>query len=137
MSVRLESEPREEGVVVVRIHPSPPKPGDFEIDLLASEHVDLEMRRILETTRATRVILDVKHVTYMHSRAFWTLVALAEELQPRDGCILLIHVSPYVSRLVELTSAADSLEVHADEAAALARIQKLAAPPPADQPASA
>lgn len=137
MSVRLESEPRENGVVIVRIHPSPPKPGDFEIDLLSSEQVDGDIRRILEATGATRVVIDVKHVTYMHSRAFWTLVAIAEELLPREGCLFLIHAAPYVARLVELTSAADSVEVHPDEARALARIQAMSAPPPAEQPAGA
>jgi len=109
MPIRIQSE-REDDVAIVRILPDSPRAGGFEVDLLAAEDVEAALRKVLEDG-IHKILLDAANVTYMHSRAFWSIVGAAETSLENGGRLVLFNASSYLERLVSLTSASESMEV--------------------------
>jgi anti-anti-sigma factor len=107
MSIRIECQ--DDGEVLIMTVSCFPASEDFEVDLLSS--ADIESRLQKEFDRGCRkFLIDLKHVTYMHSRAFWAIVRTGESVLPDGGRVILVNLSPYLQQLMDLTSAAEVVE---------------------------
>ena len=107
----------ENDAAILTLEPDP-SVRTFEVDLLSSEDVETALKAALGGGRA-KLVVDLAQVAYMHSRAFWAIVRAAEDCNQRGGALVVVRLSPYLARLVELTSAAEALTARPDVAGAL------------------
>lgn len=117
MSIQISRREEPGGTTVLTLAPDP-SGRTFEIDLLASEDVASALKAAVADGK-NKLVVDLANVSYMHSRAFWAIVHAAEDCNKRGGGLVVVHVSSYLARLVELTSAADALEARPEVADAL------------------
>lgn len=107
MAIQISRRDESDGASVLTLAPDPSGRA-FEVDLLSSEDVETALKGVISDGKA-KVVVDLANVTYMHSRAFWAIVRTAEDCNARGGGLVVVHLSPYLARLVELTSAAEAL----------------------------
>lgn len=117
MSIQISRREEPDGTAVLTL--APDLAGSvFEVDLLASEDVETALKAAISEGKS-KLVVDLANATYMHSRAFWAIVHAAEECNTRGGGLVVVHLSPYLARLVELTSAAEALQSRPEVAGAL------------------
>src|SRR4051794_26671755 len=121
MSIQITRRDENDGTALLTLAPDP-SGRTFEVDLLASEDVETALKAAVAEGKA-RIVVDLAEVGYMHSRAFWSIVRAAEECNRRGGGLVVARMSPYLARLVELTSAAEAVHARPDVAAALALLR--------------
>jgi anti-anti-sigma factor len=112
MAIQISRRDETDGTAVVTLAPDP-SGRTFEVDLLASEDVETALKAAVQEGKS-RIVVDLAAVGYMHSRAFWAIVRAAEECNRRGGGLVVARCSPYIARLVELTSAAEAVHARAD-----------------------
>jgi anti-anti-sigma factor len=131
MAIRVIANESSDGGITIVLAPVKPARPPIEVDFLASKAVEDRLEAELAKGR-TRYVIDLRAVSYLHSRAFWSIVKTGEQAARAGGGVVLLDPSPYVRDLVELTSAADVLQVRSAPVAA-----PVAAPVPAAPPAPA
>lgn len=94
-----------------------------------------EMRQAVEQTRITQVVIDLQHVRYLSSVAFWPLLSLRRQLNDSGGRMMICGLSGDLedvfttTRMISTGGAVDApFEVAADVAAAVARLLEEARP---------
>jgi anti-anti-sigma factor len=107
MAIRIECQ--DDGEVLIMSVISHPAAEDFEVDLLVSGEIETRLQKELERG-CRKFLIDLKHVAYMHSRAFWAIVRTGESVLPQGGRVILVNLSPYLQQLMDLTSAAEVVE---------------------------
>lgn len=112
MSIQISRRDENDGAAVLTLEPDPSGRA-FEVDLLASEDVETALKAVVAAGKS-KLVVDLANVAYMHSRAFWAIVRAAEDCNARGGGLVVVHLSPYLARLVELTSAAEALTARAE-----------------------
>lgn len=117
MSIQISRREESDGTAVLTLAPDPSGRA-FEVDLLASEDVESALKTAVAEGKS-RIVMDLASVAYMHSRAFWAIVRAGEECNRRGGGLVVVHLSPYLARLLELTSAAEALHARPEVAEAL------------------
>ena len=118
MAIQISRRDEQDGTALLTLAPDP-SGRTFELDLLSSEDVETALKTVVADGKS-RVVVDLAEVGYIHSRAFWAIVRAAEECNRRGGGLVLVRLSSYVARLVELTSAAEAVHARPDVPAALA-----------------
>lgn len=95
----------------------------------AAQQLREEMQLALEKTGVNRVVIDLQHVRYMSSVAFWPLLSLRRQLFKAGGRLLICGLTGDIetlfqtTRLISSGGAVDApFEVAPDAAAALARL---------------
>lgn len=122
MAIRIDRRDEADGIAVLTLGSEPPAAA-FEVDLLASEDVEVALKGAVADGKS-KMVVDVAQVGYMHSRAFWAIVRAAEECARRGGALVLVRLSPYLARLVELTSAAEAVHARPGVAEGLELLRK-------------
>lgn len=122
MAIRIGRRDETDGIAVLTLGAEPPAAA-FEVDLLASEDVESALKGAVADGKS-KMVVDLAQVTYMHSRAFWAIVRAAEECARRGGALVLVRLSPYLLRLIELTSAAESVQSRGDVTEGLELLRK-------------
>lgn len=122
MAIRVDRREETDGIAVLTLG-AEPAAAAFEVDLLASEDVESALKGAVADGKS-KMVVDLANVAYMHSRAFWSIVRAAEECARRGGALVLVRLSPYLARLVELTSAAESIQSRGDVVEGLALLRK-------------
>lgn len=112
MSIQISRRDENDGAAVLTLAPDPSGRA-FEVDLLASEDVETALKAVVAAGKS-KLVVDLANVAYMHSRAFWAIVRAAEDCNARGGGLVVVRLSPYLARLVELTSAAEALTARAE-----------------------
>ena len=110
MAIRVSAKESSDGGVTIVLAPVKPAKPPIEVDFLASKAVEDRLEAELAKGR-TRYYIDLKAVSYLHSRAFWSIVKAGEQAARAGGSVVLLNASAYVKELVELTSAADVLQL--------------------------
>jgi anti-anti-sigma factor len=122
MAIKVGRREEADGIAVLTLG-AEPATAAFEVDLLASEDVESALKGAVADGKA-KIVVDLAGVAYMHSRAFWAIVRAAEECVRRGGGLVLVGLSPYLTRLVELTSAAESIQARGDVVEAVVLLRK-------------
>lgn len=112
MSIQISRRDEDDGAAVLTLAPDPSGRA-FEVDLLSSEDVETALKTVVAAGKS-KLVVDLANVAYMHSRAFWAIVRAAEDCNARGGGLVVVRLSPYLARLVELTSAAEALTARAE-----------------------
>jgi anti-sigma B factor antagonist len=81
-------------------------------------------RKLLATVEQGngKLILDLAEVGFMDSSGLSVLVSAFKAARAKDGDVVLLHLSPTVRSLIELTRLQQIFAIFEDEAAALARL---------------
>ena len=94
-----------------------------------------EMRQAVEQSRLTQVVIDLQHVRYLSSVAFWPLLSLRRQLNDSGGRMMICGLSGDLedvfttTRMISTGGAVDApFEVAPDVAAAVARLVEEARP---------
>jgi anti-anti-sigma factor len=94
-----------------------------------------EMRQAVEQTQLHRVVIDLQHVHYLSSVAFWPLLSLRRQLNDSGGRMMICGLTGDIedvfmtTRMISTGGAVDApFEVAADVAAAIARLLEEARP---------
>lgn len=89
-----------------------------------------EMQHALEKAGLNRVVVDLQHVRYLSSVAFWPLLSLRKQLRNADGRIIICGLSGDVedifttTRMISTGGTVDApFEVAPDVATALERME--------------
>lgn len=90
-----------------------------------------EMQRAFEQAGVNRVIVDLQHVRYLSSVAFWPLLSLRRQLREASGRMIICGLSGDLedvfttTRMISTGGAVDApFEVAPDAAAALEQMKK-------------
>ena len=70
-----------------------------------------------------KLILDLAEVGFMDSSGLSVLVSVFKAVHAKSGDVALLHLSPTVRSLIELTRLQQVFPIFDDEAAALARLR--------------
>lgn len=115
----------DQGVLVLTIAPSRIQGEE------TAQQLGEEMQFALEKTGINRVVVDLQHVRYLSSVAFWPLLSLRRQLIDAGGHLMIcglsgdIEVLFLTTRMISSGGAADApFEVAADAAAAVGKIKK-------------
>jgi anti-anti-sigma factor len=88
-----------------------------------------EMRQAVEQSQLNRVVIDLQHVRYLSSVAFWPLLSLRRQLLDHGGQLMICGLSGDLedvfatTRMISTGGAVDApFEVAPDVAAAVARL---------------
>ena len=92
-----------------------------EIDLHNSPDLRGQVMRLLEQTKAKKLILNLGDVPYMDSSAIAVLVEALQKLRKSGGSVYLTNLQPRVKGLLEIARLETIFKVCADEQAALAQ----------------
>lgn len=71
-----------------------------------------------------RVLLDCTDLDYIGSAGLGALIGFAKDAREKSGDLKLLNVPPHIYRIIELLGFTKVLEVHHEEAAALASFPK-------------
>lgn len=95
----------------------------------AAQQLREEMQLPLEKARVNRVVVDLQHVRYLSSVAFWPLLNLRRQLLTARGRLIICGLTGDIETLFLTTKMISSggavdapFEVAADAAAAVARL---------------
>lgn len=121
MAIHINRREESDGIAVLTLSSDATTPT-FEVDLLAAEDVEVALKTAVGEEK-NRMLVDLNQVAYMHSRAFWAIVRAAEECARRGGALVVVGLSPYLARLIELTSAAEAVYSKPDVAQGLALLR--------------
>jgi anti-anti-sigma factor len=103
-------------VVCLRVvlPPDAPEPvtdgPSIDLDLLDSVVLEKAITEV-EALPNPYLVLDLTGVLHLHSRGLWAIVEAARRRRERGGATALAGLSAPLARVVELTSAADSVLV--------------------------
>jgi anti-anti-sigma factor len=89
---------------------------------------EAEARRAIATALAageTRILHDMEQVTMLDSEGVGQLLASHTSARRRGARMAMVHLSPRVGRVLEVTNLIGVLDVYEDEDAALAALQAL------------
>jgi anti-sigma B factor antagonist len=89
-----------------------------------SEQLDKEIQQRVQAG-VLALILDCARVPAIDSQGIKSLVRGAISLQKRDGKLVLLHLTPRVREVLELTRLLTVLEAHDDEEAAVRSVSDL------------
>lgn len=89
----IELQPRRETIVVA---------ARGEVDVVSAEQLRRQLREVLETG-FRRIVLDLRHVSFMDSTGLHTVLDAAGASRRRDVDFALIHGPAAVRRLFEVT----------------------------------
>jgi anti-anti-sigma factor len=99
----------------------------------AAHALGREIQEALARTRATAVVVDLQHTRFVSSAAFWPLLNLRRQLQPKGGRLMICGLSGAVedvfttTRMVSTGGAVDApFQMAPDRAAAVARLSAAA-----------
>ncbi len=97
----------------------------------AAQQLRDEMQRAVEQAGVNRVVVDLQHVRYLSSMAFWPLLSLRKQLRFAEGRMIICGLSGDVedvfttTKMISTGGAVDApFEVAPDAAAALERMTK-------------
>jgi anti-anti-sigma factor len=97
----------------------------------AAQQLRDEMQNALQHAGVNRVVIDLQHVRYLSSVAFWPLLSLRRQLLNAGGRMLICGLSGDVedlfltTRMISNGGAVDApFEVASDAAAALGKMQE-------------
>jgi anti-anti-sigma factor len=90
-----------------------------------------EMQHAFDQAGVNRVVVDLQHVRYLSSVAFWPLLSLRKQLRDADGRMIICGLSGDLldvfttTKMISTGGAVDApFEVAPDAAAALERMKK-------------
>jgi anti-anti-sigma factor len=109
MGLQVDRTEAEDGTIILTLAPRG-EDRAFEVDLLDSAAVEAALAAEARAGH-TRMVVDLGQAGYMHSRAFWAIVRAAERCLEAGGRLIVARASPYLRRLIDLTSAAESVHV--------------------------
>jgi anti-anti-sigma factor len=97
----------------------------------AAQQLGDEMQRALESAGVNRVVVDLQHVRYLSSVAFWPLLSLRRQLLNAGGRMIICGLSEdledlfMTTKMISTGGAVDApFEVAPDAAAALAKMNE-------------
>ncbi len=70
-----------------------------------------------------RLVLDCRELEYIGSAGLGALIGFAKDARERRGDLKLLNVPPHIYRIIELLGFTKVLQVHHEEAKALASFQ--------------
>ena len=108
--MKMAVEPVAAGVVKVIL--------DGRLDISGAGTIDLQFSAIAASHRG--VLVDMSDVSFLASMGIRTLLLAAKAVQRRGGAFILLHPSPEVSRVLEVTGVSDLMPICRDNDAALA-----------------
>lgn len=119
MSILIQRHEHPGGVVRLSIRPKrePGEPFDVEpVDALGLE-------RAVQTELAAghmRLLFDIEQVQHVYSSALWAMVGAGVTARAAGGHAVVVSRSPYLARVLEVSSGGDSIELEPDLARGLA-----------------
>lgn len=81
-----------------------------------------EVRQLVEGG-ARKLIIDLQSVTYVDSASIGCLMDIYRLMQERSGAVKLSGVQPRVETMISMTGVHKLIDIHREEAAALAAFQ--------------
>jgi len=97
----------------------------------AAQQLGDEMQRALERAGVNRVVVDLQHVRYLSSVAFWPLLSLRRHLLNAGGRMIICGLSGDIedlfmtTKMISTGGAVDApFEVAPDDAAAIAKMNE-------------
>ena len=90
-----------------------------EIDAFTAPSLRLDLRRLIEETGASTIVVDLTTVTFLDSSALGALVGALRRLRERDGSLLVVVPRSPAARIFEHTGLDAVLDLYPDREAAL------------------
>ena len=81
-----------------------------------------EVRQVIEGG-ARKLLIDLQAVSYIDSASIGCLMDIHRLLQEKDGAVKLAGLQPRVETMISMTGVHKIIEIHREEAAALAAFQ--------------
>jgi len=89
------------------------------VDLQAAPEIKQEITRWSDQDH-TRIVVDLSRVSYLDSTGLGVLVGALKRLREKDGELRLVHPTPRVMRVLEITRLVNVFQIFDTEDAALA-----------------
>jgi anti-sigma B factor antagonist len=111
---RIEHEPRG-AVQLVKLTGS--------LDMYSFPRLETQLNQLFQQGQHA-VLLECQDLDYIGSAGLGALIGFAKEARSRGGDVKLLHVPERIYNIIELLGFTKVLQVHTDEAAALASFTK-------------
>jgi anti-sigma B factor antagonist len=82
-----------------------------DVDLLVAERLRSEWYAVIDERLPTRVIVDLRDVTFMDSSGLSVLAGLVRRQQPRGGSVAVCNASPQIVKIMSVTGVNKSVQI--------------------------
>jgi anti-sigma B factor antagonist len=90
-----------------------------EIDAFNAPSLRVDLRRLVEETGASTIVVDLAAVTFLDSSALGALVGLLRRVRERNGRLRIVLPEAHAARIFELTGLDEVLDLYPGREAAL------------------